>query len=261
MWGTKHPARISFSALPRLNPWLDVRRNLGDIYIQLPVWLLGHSWRKLQLVIWADLLPKKVTDAAKSFKSDMRKTRQQHHTRKIHIGHFCGEVGRTLPANKLTTDTGWKEEGGGEISGSENCRSLPSRAKVSVQNERSKQKAGEEEKIIGRESSRCVSGCSPATRSRQEHHFQFLNSSQQTVIPWHISPRSALSFFPHLFWLAADPAYLSQKRSPFVTKKNSHYYNLLLLLPSLFKGVGSKTLWPGNSPFVMSQKALLPFPQ
>lgn len=67
----------------------------------------------------------------------------------------------------------------------------------------------EKRKIIGRESSRCVTGCSPATGSRQEHHFQFLNSSQQTLSS---SGTSLLFlfvlFFPRLFWLADAPPWL-----------------------------------------------------
>lgn len=77
---------------------------------------------------------------------------------------------------------------------------------MSVQDEQSKKKAGEEKKrkgkIIGRQSSRCVLGCSPGTGSRQEHHFQFLNSSQQTQsFSGTLSPLSVCSFFPRLVFI------------------------------------------------------------
>lgn len=199
-------------------------RNIYSTFC-LAAWAL---WRKLQIMIVADLFPKSHW-CCNSFKTDMRKTRQQHRSWKSRTGQCCGEVSTTPPAWKHTDYRLWLGRKGGKISGSENCRSLPSQAKMSAQNERSKQKAGEEEKIIGQESSRCVSGCSPATRSWQEHHFQFLNSSQQTVIVWHISPLSGLSFFPHMFCPSLTGLPVAEKVPLRKQKKN---LTLLIFTPN-----------------------------
>lgn len=129
---------------------------------------------------------------------------------------------------------------------------------MSAQNERSKQKAAKEEKIIGRESTRCVSGCSPATRSQQEHHFQCLNSSQETVTLWHISPLSGLSFSLLIGCRSSLTALpVTEKVSLRGGEKNSHYYYyyLLLLFPV---GQHQKLSGLTISPFVMSQKTLPP---
>lgn len=132
----------------------------------------------------------------------------------------------------------------------------------------------EKRKIIGRESSRCVTGCSPATGSRQEHNFQFLNSSQQTLS---FSGTSLLFLFVLFFSTPVLIARRSTLTGPPVTVKVPLCEKLTLpvlsdsnqcLRPTFtpvvsfafFKEVRTKTPRPDNKPFVMSRKTLSFFP-
>lgn len=194
MWGTKLPAVLA--SLHCLD-WMHIS-NFGCQKVFIFKFLFG-CLGEVAAHDYSRFVPKKATDAAKSFKTNMGKTQQQHRSWKKSalVTVVVRSAGRHQLGNKLTTGTGWEGGVGGWDKWLRKLQiTSKSSKKCQTQNERSKQKAGEEEKIIGRESSRCVSGCSPATTSRQEHHFQFLSSSQQTVILWHISPLSGLSFFP-----------------------------------------------------------------
>lgn len=166
---------------------------LGEIYIQLPVWLPGrsggscNSW--LQQILFCF---EKDADAATPFKLTWEKWTTTQCLKHPHGSLLCSRsAGRRQLGNKLATDTGWEGWGGvgwgrGGLDKWLRKLQIISKSSKNVSAKWAEQTEGrgrkeQKRKIIGRESSRCVSGCSPATGSRQEHHFQFLNSSQQTL--------------------------------------------------------------------------------